>query len=121
MDKQLTRSVISATLCSSLLLAGCSGMSVWPFDDKKSQGPKSLANAVEYQCEGGKRFHVRFTDNASTAWLIYNDREVALSRSTANSDASYTNGVAVLTLSDKETTLMDGPAIAYRGCQKVEK
>jgi len=108
------------TLFSTCLtLAGCSSVNVdklWPFDSKSTLAQaRNIANATEYQCAGGKHFYVRYMDNGATAWLIYPDREVSLSK--ASSGSRYTNGVAVLETNGSETTLNDGPAISYSGCK----
>lgn len=104
-------------------LSACSSMSVdkvWPFGDKSSPNqPKRFANATEYQCEGGKRFYVRYADNGNTAWLIYPDREVALAKET--SATRYTNGIAVLEIKGAEASLNDGPTVAYTGCKSAGK
>lgn len=104
-------------------LSACSSMSVdkvWPWGDKSSPGqPKRLADATEYQCEGGKRFHVRYADNGNTAWLIYPDREVSLAKEA--SATRYTNGIAVLEINGADATLKDGPAVTYTGCKAAGK
>ena len=104
-------------------LSACSSMSVdkiWPWGDESSHNqPKRLANATEYQCEGGKRFHVRFADNGNTAWLIYSDREVSLAKEA--SGTRYTNGIAVLEVNGAEASLKDGPTATYTGCKAAGK
>ena len=112
---------LPTTLCMLMLalLPGCSSVKVWPFNDKTASAtPRSLANATEYRCEAGKRFHIRTIDNGNAVWLIYPDREVALSKATG-STGRYTNGIATFDNSGTETTLVDGTAIAYRGCKAV--
>lgn len=105
------------------LLSGCSSVSVdklWPFDGKSAPPQaRTLSNATEYQCNGGKRFYVRYVDNGASAWLIYPDREVSLAK--ASSGSGYTNGVAVLEINGNEATLNDGPTIAYNGCKAISK
>jgi membrane-bound inhibitor of C-type lysozyme len=100
-----------------LSLAGCSEVKVWPFDRQASGRPAALANATEYTCEGGKRFFVRYLDNGATAWLIYPDREVGLTRTLSGATTRYTNGVAVLEVTGNEATLRDGDRISYTGCR----
>ena len=116
--------VVSVSLLTfaSLMLGACSSMSVdkvWPFGEEEGPGkPKRLANATEYQCEGGKRFHVRMADSGNTAWLIFPDREVALSKQAAAT--RYSNGVAVLEINGAEATLKDGAA-SFNGCKAADK
>lgn len=77
---------------------------------------RTPANATEYQCAGGKHFYVRLVDNGATAWLIYSDREVALSKA-AGATLRYSNGVAVLDITGSDAALNDGPGIAYSACK----
>lgn len=110
-------SLLSVAALTVLSLAGCSSVKVWPFDDKDnsaSSQKRGPANATEYQCAAGKRFYLRNLDN-NGVWLIYPDREVALSK--ASSGNRYTNGIATLDLSAPEATLVDGPTINYSGCK----
>ena len=105
-----------------LLLSGCSSVKVWPFDESQPANRSSApANATEYQCNAGKRFYVRYLDNGTSAWLIYLSREVRLTKDASASGTRYTNGVAVLTISDGAATLTDGPAISYGGCKAASK
>lgn len=111
-------SLLSLATLTALGLSACSSVKVWPFDDKGSSASpqkRGPANATEYQCAAGKRFYVRTVDNGNGVWLIYPDREVALSK--ASSGNRYTNGIATLDLSNPEATLIDGPTINYSGCK----
>ena len=105
-----------------LTLSACSSMSVdkvWPFGKDEGPGqPRRFANATEYQCEGGKRFHVRMADSGNTAWLIFPDREVALTKQA--SATRYSNGVAVLEINGSDVTLKDGAA-TFKGCKSAGK
>jgi len=104
--------------CLALVLSGCSSIgsvNVWPFGDDKPKGRSGPENATEYQCEGGKHFYVRYQDNGNTAWLIYPDREVALTKGTAGT--RYSNGNAVLDVNGADATLKDGATVNYTGCK----
>lgn len=99
----------------ALLLPGCGGGKLWPFDgDGATTSSRKPANATEYQCDGGKRFYVRMMDNGATAWLILPDREVALAK--ASSGSRYSNGIAVLEINGSEAALADG-TVTYSGCK----
>ena len=100
-------------LLAALALAGCGSLDVWPFGGEKlaerSRGP---ANAAEFVCAGGKRFHVRYLDG-DAAWLILPEREVRLDKS-AGAGSRYSNGITTLavdagtaTLTDRGATLTD--------------
>lgn len=102
-----------------LLLSGCGGVKMWPFgEDKAADAPRGPAGATAYQCEGNKRFYVRYEDKGATAWVIYPDREISLSKSAGS---RYSNGVAVLEINGDSATLNDGPTVAYSGCKAAAK
>jgi|SRR3989338_7330341 len=104
-----------------LLVSGCGGVNLWPFDGAKSGGQSPTpSNATKYQCDGGKHFYVRYIDNGNAVWLIYPDREVSLAKA-SGPGTSYSNGVAVLNVNGNEATLTDGPAISFSGCKVVGK
>lgn len=106
-----------------VLLSGCGSVSVWnPFASDKPQSQSGApSNAIEYQCDAGKKFYVRLMDNGNTAWLIYPDREFGLNKAAGGPGARYTNGIAVLNINGNEASLNDGPAIAYTGCKAAGK
>jgi membrane-bound inhibitor of C-type lysozyme len=101
-----------------LSLSACGGVKVWPFGGGGSGAAQARTpeNATTYECNGGKRFYVRFMDNGASAWLIYPDREVSLAKMTGTG-TRYTNGVALLDMSSAEVTLADGTAVSYTACK----
>ena len=111
-------------LLATLLVAGCGGMDsvkkVWPFDGDSGGGQvRGPANATQYLCEGKKNFYLRMLDNGATAWIIYPNREVGLSR-VGDTGSRYTNGVAMLDLTSPEAVkLSDGPDINFTGCKSA--
>ncbi len=111
--------ILLSTTFFALMITGCSSVKVWPFDSSRSSNTSAgkPTNANEYQCEGGKRFYVRLLDNGNTAWLIYPDREVGLTKAASTAGARYSNGVAVLVINNNEATLNDGAKISYTGCK----
>lgn len=116
MTKQHT---LLAALC--LIVTGCSSISnmkIPSWSGSPAERSRTPANATEYQCAGGNRFYVRLVDNGASAWLIYPDREVALSKATGGA-TRYSNGVAILDITGAEATLNDGPGIAYIACKAV--
>ncbi len=98
------------------LLSGCGGVKVWPFgEDKTAAVPGAPSGATLYQCDGNRRFHLRLEDQGATAWVIYPDREISLTRDAAGN--RYGNGAAVLEFSGDVATFNDGPAVSYTGCK----
>lgn len=106
----------AALLCLPLLLAGCSGLSnlsLWPFGGENTgKEPGPPPNSVEYRCSGGKSFYLRMLAGGD-AWVIYPDRQVRLPKT---GEGRFSNGIANLQLGAADTSLDDGPAIAYSGC-----
>lgn len=102
----------SLPLVAALALAGCGSLDVLPFGDEKlTERPRGPANAAEFVCAGGKRFHVRYLDG-DAAWLILPEREVRLDKGAGA--GRYGNGITTLavdagtaTLTDRGTTLTD--------------
>jgi hypothetical protein len=115
------RAALSLVLAAPVL-AGCGGVSldrVWPFG---AGGPREVAqapgNAVEYRCEGGKRFFVRpIADGA--VWLIAPDREVRLERIGGPESTRYGVARVELALAGDDATLFDPPA-SFSGCRRAE-
>lgn len=104
---------LPAAACLSILLGGCSSVKVWPFADKESATPGVPANAVEYRCDGGKRFFVRYTGN--NVWLILPEREIHMNK--AAGDTKYVAGNTTLVLGGEQATLSEGGSILYSGCK----
>lgn len=105
----------------SLLLGGCADMSIPSLlGEKNLERSRVPVNSVTYQCEGNKRFYLRYLDNGAAAWVILPEREFRLDKVSADSGTRYGNGKAVLTVNGDEAALSDGPTINYAGC-KVPK
>ncbi len=110
----MKRTIFSAAIVAATL-TGCGSVKVWPFgSDAPQERSRVPANAVEYQCPGGKRFHVRWLDGNSAAWLILPDREVRLDRS--GTATRYSNGITSLDIDDGTATLSDR-AVTLSGCK----
>jgi membrane-bound inhibitor of C-type lysozyme len=114
MKKTIFSNAPALPLIAALALAGCGSLDVWPFGGEKlTERSRVPANAAEFVCAGGKRFHVRYLDGDAAAWLILPDREVRLDKS-AGAGSRYSNGITTLavdagtaTLTDRGTTLTD--------------
>lgn len=120
MGNRFIRAALLASAGLSLLLSGCGSVNVnlWPFGGEGAQErPMTPPNSTEFQCNGGKRFYVRYLDNGAAAWLIYPDREVRLDKVNSTAGVRYSNGIAMLEINGNEATLTDGPAISYTGCK----
>ena len=102
----------------SLLLAACGSVNLWPFGDgKQAERSRTPAHATEYQCNGGKRFYVRYLDSGGAAWVIFPEREFRLDKVASASGIRYSNGIALLDTNGDEASLRDGPTIAFTGCK----
>ena len=100
-----------------LLLAGCGGVSLWPFGSSGgTELSRTPANATEYKCDGGKTFYVRNVEEGGV-WLIAPDREIRLAKRDAT---SWGAGRVLLELSGDNATLADPPA-SFSGCKRAAK
>src|SRR5665647_2339474 len=104
-----------------LMLAGCSSVNLWPFDNGSSQAQSQTpANSTEYVCDKDRKFYVRLVDSGAAAWLILPEREVSLAK-VASANGRYSNGITTLNIDGKDATLDDGPANSYIGCKASGK
>jgi membrane-bound inhibitor of C-type lysozyme len=100
----------------ALLLAGCGGVSLWPFGEKGTELSRVPANAVEYKCEENKAFYVRSVEDGAV-WLIAPDREIRLPKLAAG---GYGAGRTVLELNGDNATLTDPPS-RFANCKRAAK
>ena len=98
-----------------LLLAGCGGVSLWPFGGGDTELSRAPQNATEYKCDGGKGFWVRNLDGGDV-WLIAPDREIRL----AKRGEGWSAGRTRLDLSGEDATLLDPPT-SFTGCKRASK
>jgi hypothetical protein len=113
---------LSAFAVISTLLAGCGGGGVsvgnlWPFGGSDEELSRVPPNSIVYQCEGGKRFYLRYLDNGAAAWVILPEREFRLDKVPGESGNRFGSGKAVLSVGADVVTLSDGPTVNYAGCR----
>lgn len=109
----------AALLLSATLLAGCGEMKmkVWPFGDSSvRERSRDPANATEYLCAAGKRFHLRPIDGGAAAWLILPEREVRLER-IGEGATRFGKGALMLDLGSENVSLADGATVSYAKCK----
>ena len=109
----------SSVIFLTFLLAGCGGVSLWPFGEgSKEEVSRKPANATEYRCDGGKAFYVRNID-AGAVWLIAPDREIRLEKPAGSADLAYSAGKVRLEITAQTATLLDPPA-QFLACKRVD-
>jgi membrane-bound inhibitor of C-type lysozyme len=102
----------------ALLLAGCGGVSLWPFGEREpTEASRRPADATEYRCDGGKAFYVRSL-GGDAVWLIAPDRQIRLERIGAADGGRYGVARTTLELRGDEATLVDPPA-SFSGCKRA--
>ncbi|TAK43048.1 MAG: hypothetical protein EPO29_05535 [Betaproteobacteria bacterium] len=120
MDNRFVRRTSPALFGLLLLLPGCSSVNLWPFGGEGAQErSRAPANATEFRCDAGKRFHLRYLDGGASAWVIFPEREFRLDKVAAPAGTRYTNGSAMLEINGNEASLADGPTISYTGCKSA--
>ena len=113
---------LAAILWLALALAGCGGISIWPFaGDAAPDRPSRLLNSTRYVCSGGKSFNVRMIDTGNAAWIIFPEREVRFDKAVNSPGTRYVKGAAVLELNCNQASLQDGPTLSFTNCQAAEK
>ncbi|MSQ88228.1 MAG: hypothetical protein EXR32_02990 [Betaproteobacteria bacterium] len=109
----------SAAIFLTALLAGCGGVSLWPFSESGvAEVSRKPVNATEYRCEAGKVFYVRNLD-AGAIWLIAPDREIRLEKAAGSTAMVHGAGKVRLEIGAQEATLFDPPA-QFLGCKRAE-
>ena len=104
-------------LTAAVLAAGCGGVNLWPFGGEGvREYSRTPANATEYQCEGGRRFHVRDLPGGSV-WVILPERQFRLDKLASPEGTRYGNGSATLDVNGGEATLRDGAAVLFSACR----
>jgi len=112
---------IGAALFSVLFTTGCAvnmnPMNWW--SGPEEQTPARLAGATLYECEGSKRFAVRYGSAGQSAMVILPDREFRLDPVASASGARYTNGRSTLVIQGDEALLEDGGTPLYAKCRRI--
>jgi membrane-bound inhibitor of C-type lysozyme len=95
------------TLAMLAGLAGCAALERAP-------------RAVQYACDGGKRFSVTYQASGEAALIEINQMRFPLRREASASGAIYTCDVLTLRTKGREATLdMEGER-SYRNCREAE-
>jgi len=113
------RALTPICFCVAALLAGCGGVSLWPFGESGSKEiSRKPSDATEYRCVGGKTFYVRNLD-ASAVWLIAPDREIRLEKPAGAAGMTYAAGKVRLEITGDDARLADPPA-QFVGCKRAD-
>lgn len=115
----MRRALVPICICLVTALAGCGGISLWPFGASGStELSRKPANATEYLCTSGKGFYVRSLDG-NAVWLIAPDREIRLEKPAGTKDMVYVAGKVRLEITAQNATLLDPPA-QFVGCKRAD-
>ncbi len=112
--------MLAASIAAALLTTGCAvnmNPITW-WSGPEEQAPARLAGATLYECEGSKRFAVRYGSAGQPAMVILPDREFRLDPAVSASGTRYTNGHSTLSTQGGEALLEDGGATLYAKCRR---
>ena len=113
------RALTPIVFAVAVQLAGCGGVSLWPFGGPGSKEiSRKPADATEYRCVGGKGFYVRNLEG-NAVWLIAPDREIRLEKPAGAPGTTYTAGKVRLEIAGEDATLADPPA-QFVGCRRAD-
>lgn len=109
---------IATAGCLALTLQACGSVgNLWPLGGEKMlDRSRTPADASEYRCKDGKRFHVRYLEGGAAAWLILPEREVRLGKLADGTGQRYGNGIATLSVDNNVATLTEGNATLFNSC-----
>jgi len=113
--------MLAASIAAALLTTGCAvnmNPITW-WSGPEEQAPARLAGATLYECEGSKRFAVRYGSAGQSAMVILPDREFRLDPAVSASGTRYTNGRSTLSTQGDEALLEDGGATLYAKCRRM--
>ncbi|MBT3512424.1 MAG: hypothetical protein HN470_00295 [Nitrosomonadales bacterium] len=101
--------------CSSLTLdtEKITDVLTWG-EDKVNSLPK---NAVAFECEKSKDFHMFFLENDNAVWVVLKNREFRLNKDSEQTNV-YTNGDTVLELKPNNTVLTIQKKPLYDLCKE---
>jgi len=133
MTRQVKSIPFLSIACLCLLLGGCASASkLNPFGGgaKEQDLTRAPQGSISYQCEGGKRLFLRNLDSNAAVWVILQEREFRLDKTTAPAAAAaastppatagtrYSNGVTTLDVRGAEIALTEGNSVTYANCKQ---
>ena len=119
------KSLATYAVLASLSLTGCSNtINMNPlqwWSGPVEQASEQLAGAVRYQCDGNKRFAVRYGAGTPTqpAMAILPEREFRLDPVPGASGARYSNGRNTLSVQGDEASMEENGAAAFANCKRA--
>lgn len=112
------KQAIGAATLASVLLAGCGG-GWWPLSGSQPRPiPEVPPGAVAYDCEGGKRLFLRYSNDGKSAWVIFPDREFRLDRIPSGSGEQFSNGPTTLATKGEEALLTENGTLTFANCKR---
>ncbi len=98
-------------------LAGCGSWNPWAGPREERVAPP--ADAVTFQCEGGKRLMVRMPPNAKSVTVMLPERQFRLDEAPAASGARYSNGRTTFHAKGDEAFLEEDGKMLFQDCRRA--
>lgn len=108
-----------ALVLTCVVLAGCGSWNPWggPQEEKLVLP----ADAVAFECEGGKRLLVRMPSDAKSVMVMLPERQFRLDAVPAASGARYSNGRTTLHTKGDEAFLEEEGKQLFSGCKAARR
>jgi membrane-bound inhibitor of C-type lysozyme len=101
----------------ALALAGCGSWNPWAGPQEERVAPP--ADAVTFQCDGGRRLTVRMPASAKSVMVMLPERQFRLDESPAASGVRYSNGRTTFHVKGDEAFLEEDGKMLFGGCKRV--
>jgi membrane-bound inhibitor of C-type lysozyme len=104
-------------VAGAFALAGCGSWNPWA--GPQEERVTLPADAVAFECEGGKRLVVRMPANAKSVTVMLPERQFRLDETPAASGVRYSNGRTTFHTKGDEAFLEEEGKMLFQGCKRA--